>query len=121
MALAQALIVPVLLIDKPSIPARQIWQLAVFEAGLGLLFLFAGRALSRAGAKSGARWPWIGFAVVSSVPLLFVRAYVMPTGSMENTLLIGDHLLVRTFSAPGSHARRFDRVPLPGGPHASLH
>ncbi|HZQ51942.1 MAG TPA: signal peptidase I [Bryobacteraceae bacterium] len=99
-ALAQAFIIPALLVGKSSISARQTWLATIFEAGFALLFFFAGRALSRAGAKAGARWPWIALAAVSSVPLLFVRAYVMPTGSMENTLLIGDHLLVRTVPRP---------------------
>jgi signal peptidase I len=35
-----------------------------------------------------------------TVPLLFVRAYNTPTGSMENTLLIGDRILVRVFPRP---------------------
>jgi signal peptidase I len=99
-ALAQAFIIPVLLMGNSSISSRQTWLATIVEAGFALLFFFAGRALSRAGAKAGVRWPWIALAVVSSLPLLFVRAYVMPTGSMENTLLIGDHLLVRTFPRP---------------------
>ncbi len=35
-----------------------------------------------------------------TVPFLFVRAYVMPSGSMENTLVIGDRMLVRVFPRP---------------------
>ena len=42
----------------------------------------------------------IMIAALLTVPVttlyLFFRAYVMPTGSMEQTLLIGDHLVVRT-------------------------
>jgi signal peptidase I len=38
-------------------------------------------------------------AITTILALIFLRAYVMPTGSMENTLLVGDHLLaLRTFS-----------------------
>jgi signal peptidase I len=99
-ALTQVLLMSVLLLGGSSIPARQAWLLAIFEAVLGLVFFFAGRALTRVGAKAGARWPWIGLALVLSVPFLFVRAYVMPSGSMENTLLIGDHVLVRVFPRP---------------------
>jgi len=38
---------------------------------------------------------------------MLVQAYVIPTGSMKNTLLIGDHLLVDklTYSPPGSLSR----------------
>jgi len=42
----------------------------------------------------------IMIAALLTVPVttlyVFFRAYVMPTGSMEQTLLIGDHLVVRT-------------------------
>lgn len=36
-------------------------------------------------------------ACISIVFLFCFRAYVMPTGSMEDTMLIGDHFLVRVF------------------------
>jgi signal peptidase I len=67
---------------------------------LALVFFLAGRALGRVGATTGLRWPWIGMTAVLTVPLLFVRAYSMPSGSMENTLLIGDRMLVRIFPRP---------------------
>jgi signal peptidase I len=98
-ALTQVLMMLLLLVDS-SIPARQAWLTAIFGVAFGSLFYFAGKALSRAGAKAGARWPWIGLALAFSVPLLFVRPYVMPSGSMENTLLIGDRMLVRVFPRP---------------------
>ena len=57
-----------------------------------------------------------------------VQAFVIPTGSMEDTLLIGDHLLVDklAYAPPGRsrkhllpyedvQARRHHRVPLSGG------
>lgn len=99
-ALAQMLLIPILLMGGSSISARQTWMAVIFEAVLAILFFFTGRALSRTGASAGARWPWIGLAVALTVPFLFVRAYVMPSGSMENTVLIGDHLLVRVFPRP---------------------
>lgn len=99
-ALAQVLIAPMLLLDNSSIPMTQAWLAAIFDVMLGLLFFLAGRALKQAGAEAGARWPWIGLALAFSVPLLFLRAYVMPSGSMENTLLIGDRVLVRVFPRP---------------------
>jgi signal peptidase I len=38
--------------------------------------------------------------VVSTVPLLFIQAFVIPSSSMENTLLLGDRILVRRFPSP---------------------
>ena len=70
---------------------------------------------------------------VTIILLLFgtttlVQAFVIPTGSMEDTLLIGDHLLVDklAYAPPGPvskhilpytrcEARRHHRLPLPGG------
>jgi signal peptidase I len=37
---------------------------------------------------------------MQTIPFLFFHAYVLPTGSMENTLIIGDHFLVRQFPKP---------------------
>jgi signal peptidase I len=76
--------------------------------------------------------------VVAVILALFVRTFVVqafkiPTGSMENNLLIGDHLLVNKFvfgpSAgaierallPERAIRRHHRLQVPGGPGARLH
>jgi len=64
------------------------------------LFLFAGRSLSASGAQRGVAWPWIAVSVLTTVPLLFIQAFVIPTGAMEGTLLIGDHILVQRFPKP---------------------
>lgn len=119
MALTQVFLMSVLLVGDSSIPARQAWVAAIFEGALGLLFFFAGRALSRAGAKAGPRWPWIGLTLAFTVPFLFVRAYVMPSGSMENTLLIGI-AAGASFSTLHSQTGGFACVSLPDGPEADL-
>ncbi|HEX6926385.1 MAG TPA: signal peptidase I [Longimicrobiaceae bacterium] len=53
------------------------------------------------GTMSRGRWMWEGIKAVSTAILLFliirtfiVEAFKIPTGSMENTLLVGDFLLV---------------------------
>lgn len=53
------------------------------------------------GSMSTGRWMWEGIKAVSTAILLFlvirtfvVEAFKIPTGSMENTLLVGDFLLV---------------------------
>jgi signal peptidase I len=42
---------------------------------------------------------WIALAIATCLAPQILRAYVMPTGSMEDTLLIGDQLLVRVWGA----------------------
>ena len=65
-----------------------------------LLFLLSARALERSGGERGNALPWVIAACLFTVPFVFVRTYLMPTASMENTLLMGDHLLVRVFPRP---------------------
>jgi signal peptidase I len=73
---------------------------AVLTVVLVLLFVFTGRSLAAGGAPRGLAWPWIAIATLTTIPLLFVQAFANPTGSMENTLLIGDRFLVRRFPKP---------------------
>jgi signal peptidase I len=63
-------------------------------------FLLAGRSLASTGAKRGWSWPWIAVSVLTTAPLIFVQPFVIPTGAMENTLLVGDHILAQRFPKP---------------------
>jgi len=76
---------------------------ALLALALAFVFFRAGRSLEAAGAEPGRRGAWLTLSavpVVVAVALFFVRAFVIPTGSMEDTLLIGDHILVRTYPRP---------------------
>jgi len=96
---AQVLLLPLLLFRSGggTYKSPEIIAAAVLTAGLAVLFLFAGRSLAAIGSKRGRAFPWIAISALLTLPLVFVQAFVMPTGSMENTLLIGDHILVRRF------------------------
>src|SRR6185369_9313347 len=54
-----------------------------------------------------AEWTLTGLLVFFGTTTL-VQAYVVPTGSMEGTILIGDHMLVDrlAYADPGSFGRR---------------
>jgi signal peptidase I len=96
---AQVLLLPLVLFRSGSstYKSAEIIAATVLTAGLAALFLFAGRSLAATGSKRGWAFPWIAVSALLTLPLVFVQAFVMPTGSMENTLLIGDHILVQRF------------------------
>jgi len=104
LALGQALVALLLLRDQNA-PTAELDVTGVFALALSLLFFLAGRALAHSGATRGHALPWMIVACLVTFPFLFVRAFVIPTGSMENTLLIGDHVFVRVFPRPNP-ARR---------------
>ncbi len=73
---------------------------AVRAVLLGSLFLLAGRSLAAAGAERGRAFPWIAVSALVTVPSFFVQAFVIPTGAMEDTILMGDRILVQRFPRP---------------------
>ncbi len=67
------------------------------------IFYRAGRALAAAGSPQSLAAPWLALTTLTlalGVAILFFRPYVIPTGAMEDTILIGDHLLVPRFGTP---------------------
>lgn len=100
--LAQLLLVP-LILTRPGNSATVVYQ-AIGAAVIGLaeavLFFLAGKALSDDGAERGSPFPWIVLSVLFIVPLFFVQPFSIPTGAMEDTILVGDRILVHTFPAP---------------------
>lgn len=98
---AQVLLLP-LILTRPGNQdlSPQLILSTVLALLISLLFLFAGRSLVASGSASGNATPWIILTALVTLPQLFVRPFVIPTGSMENTMLIGDRILVQTLPKP---------------------
>ncbi len=90
-----------LILRQSRIPLSQLILTVVLNIFLIGLFFSAGKSLaSTCGAKRGSAAAWIALACLFTVPLLFVRAFVMPSSSMEDTLLRGDRFFARVFPRP---------------------
>jgi len=71
---------------------------------LAMPFGLAGRSLSRLPGPRGTALPWIVLASLVSAASILLQALIVPTGSMENTLQIGDRILV--WRVPGTKPAR---------------
>lgn len=95
--LAQLAMLPLIFSRAEAMPTSQ----RVFTIGLNivlvLLFFLAGRSLAASAAPRGLILPWIAAVCLFTLPLFFVRAFVIPSVGMEDTLLIGDRILTRVF------------------------
>ena len=103
-----SLLAVALISTTDNMPRFNFWLLITLSGMSAILFYLTGRALSQAGATRGWAWPWIALAAVTTIPLIFFQVYALPTSSMEDTLLQGDHLLVRIF--PRASVRNGDLV-----------
>lgn len=92
---AQLAIAPVLLSRTGNVSEAQLAVTLGLNLAFAILFFLAGRALAGSGGKGGGRLPWIVLACLGSIPFLFWQAFTIPSGGMEDTLLIGDRILTR--------------------------
>lgn len=67
---------------------------------LAWLFLLAGRSLGSGATRKGTAVAWVAACVAPALPFVFVQAFFVPTGAMEDTILIGDRVLVQRFPKP---------------------
>jgi signal peptidase I len=67
---------------------------------LAALFFLAARSLARAQGKPGRPQPWIAVSVFFVLPWFFLQAFSIPSAAMEDTLLIGDSVLVQRWPKP---------------------
>jgi len=97
--IAQVLRVPVMML-RPWYGATGVFRLtllAILYTGFAWLYWATGRRLSTGDGVRGKAWPWVMLAIVSFVPSIFFHNFTMPSGSMEETILPGESLLVRVF------------------------
>lgn len=108
--LAQLFILPFLLFRAGSLGGKvaELGLTAVLIVTLGLIFFFAGRSLAASRAPRGSAAPWIALFACSVILPVFVQAFVIPTGAMEDTLLIGDRILVQRF--PQTRLKRGEMI-----------
>lgn len=85
---------------------RQMLVTGILSLAGVVLFYLAGRALAKDGAQRGHPLPWILIAALVTVPLFLFEPFVVPTGAMEPTILVGDRLVARRW--PQSTAQRGD-------------
>ena len=67
---------------------------------LAALFFLAARSLARAQGKAGHPQPWIAVSVFVVSPWFFFQAFSIPSAAMEDTLLVGDSILVQRWPNP---------------------
>jgi signal peptidase I len=87
-------VVPIVARSGGPLPASTLIVAGVFTLAIAMLLFFAGRALERLHGRRGLAWPWIACSVFVAGFFTLFGIYQMPTGSMEKTLLIGDHIAV---------------------------
>jgi signal peptidase I len=102
-ASAQVLLALVVLPRSPSPSKAVLLGSVLMSALVALLFFTAAQDLARSGAVRGWAFPWIAVALLTTVPLIFLQPFIIPTGSMENTLLIGGRVLVQRIPHPAAN------------------
>jgi signal peptidase I len=88
----------VVLSATESIPWAELGSVGVIYALAAFALLRAGHALGMVNLKSAVGWIVVAVGAFA-FPFLF-RPFVIPTSAMENTVLIGDHVLVRMLGLP---------------------
>jgi signal peptidase I len=97
---AQLLVMPFVFLRSGGLRPSDLVVSMAAPLALIPLFLYAGRSLALPGTEHGRPWPWIVASALTTLPLIFVQAFVMPNSSMENTLLVGDRILAQRVPTP---------------------
>jgi signal peptidase I len=97
-ALVGGLIVGTARFPNPGVTWGALAFILVLAACAGFLLVWLG--VPSPGRQSSSSKPaWIALAAATLLSLVILRPFVIPTGAMEDTLLIGDYVLVRVVGA----------------------
>jgi signal peptidase I len=98
--------------DRASVIASTFVSLLI-----AALFLFTARSLARAEGNAGRPHLWIAVSVLCVFPWFFLQAFSIPSAAMENTLLVGDSVLVQRWPKPTAVRGEVIAFPYPINPH----
>jgi signal peptidase I len=84
---------------------------------LAALFLLTARSLTRAQGKPGRPQAWIAVSVFFVLPWFFLQAFSISSAAMEDTLLVGDSVLVQRWPKPVVGRGDVIVFPYPLDPH----
>lgn len=79
-----------------GMPLAQVGFSVAFDVGIAVLVLKATIGLWRDETAPQSAWPWVAGILALLSFLVYLHPYVLPSASMEPTLLQGDYFLVRT-------------------------
>lgn len=82
------------------------WLTVAFNLAAATVFLLAALRSTDRKLKSG----WLLATVLAALFFLTLRPFVMPTGSMEKTLLVGDRFFVETISGTTGRTPQRDEI-----------
>ena len=107
---SQVALVPVVLVrSRASSSTDELIGSALFGLVLGCLFVLAGKSLaSTCAVRHSSACPWVAVSLLTTVPVVFFQPFMIPTGAMEDTLLVGDRILVQRL--PRRNVGRGDMV-----------
>ena len=84
---------PILRLSDVSVPIIQLAVILAVNLAAAVLLFAAGRSLS--GRTPSQAWPWLAACAITAIFILFFQPMIVPTGAMEDTILMGDSLLAR--------------------------
>lgn len=84
---------PLTRLNDISVPMAQLAVLLGINLAAAVLLFLAGSSLS--GRTPSRAWPWLTACAATAIFTILFQPMIVPTGAMEDTILMGDSLLAR--------------------------